>query len=64
MKEWNDKLLYKADAIQKMQSDLEEKKPEENHDRADTVSIVSTAGYHKLEPSPSSYVIAIEGKPN
>lgn len=62
MKEWNDKLTYRSETIAKMLQEAEEKKQEENTEKAETVSIVSTPTPYKLEPSPSSYVIAVEGK--
>lgn len=62
LKEWNEKIKYKVDATLKMQQEAEERKQQENTDKADTVSVASTApAFHKLEPSPSSYVIAVEG---
>lgn len=64
MKEWNDKIAYKSEAVTKMQQEAEENKTADNTDpKTDTVSIYSAApGVYKLDPSPSSYVIAVEGK--
>lgn len=64
LKEWNDKVTYKSEAVIKMQQEAEENKTADNADtKTDTVSIYSAApGVYKLDPSPSSYVIAVEGK--
>lgn len=59
MKEWNGKMTYKTEANLKMQKEAEEKKQEEN---AEMVSTPSAPAFYKLDPSPSSYVIAVEGK--
>lgn len=59
MKEWNEKMTYKTEATLKMQQEAEERKQEEN---AETVSTPSAPAFYKLDPSPSSYVIAVEGK--
>lgn len=63
LKEWNDKLTYKSESLAKMMQEREDKKKTEiSETKADTVSIYSAPGVYKLDPSPSSYVIAVEGK--
>lgn len=57
-------MTYKSEAVSKMLQENEEKKHDENASeiKAETISIISGPGVYKLDPSPSSYVIAVEGK--
>lgn len=62
MEEWNAKLKYKEEATAKLLKEIEEQQKEENKDKPEAVTPVTTSTpYLKLDPSPSLYVIAVEG---